>query len=357
MIGDDLPELLLVNHFDLPVVCGTTVMFDEVLRVAPSAAPGVRFAYESHDRHADPDAFAAHLDAEHGRARAVVAINAHIEVTFPFTERLFAWCLRRGVPAFVHVHDYWPHHRDALELLTRTLHARVLASSPFVAASLAAHGFSADLLEVGIPLPEPPPAPRPPGHPPVIASVGRLVARKCLPDVVHGFAESGLDGEARLYLRALPGNVFGVDADRRELALVEAAIAERHLRSVEVDLVPADPPEYAAHAAYVCASFYEGFSMPVLEAAYQGCPPIMSAIPPHERSARLLFGDRAGDFLFPVGDHAALGALLRDEVRTGRRRALLHARLDEVRATIRGRFSLDRLARELGARAAPPRAG
>jgi hypothetical protein len=87
--------------------------------------------------------------------------------------------------------------------------------------------------------------------------------------------------------------------------------------------------------------------MTVVEAAFHGCPPLMSAIPPHERTARALFGAAAGDFLFPVGDHQTLAALLRDELATARRKALVDARLPETRATIAERWSLDATTRAL----------
>ena len=73
----------------------------------------------------------------------------------------------------------------------------------------------------------------------------------------------------------------------------------------------------------------------------------MSDIPPHRKSAQALFGDRADDFLFPVGDPRALAHLMRDEIMTGRRKALLDAHLAEIRATIVARWSLQQTARAL----------
>ena len=58
--------------------------------------------------------------------------------------------------------------------------------------------------------------------------------------------------------------------------------------------------------------------MTPIEAAYSGCPPLMSDIPAHRTIAAALFGDGAHEFLFPVGDVAALGHLMRDEIQTGR---------------------------------------
>jgi len=343
------PKLLVVNHFGLETICGTTVMFAELLRLAPSAAPGVRFAYESYEPYASAADWHGHLDRAHGDAACVVAINAHIEVSWELTEELFRWCRARSIPAYDYAHDYWPQHRAALEMLTGELGARLLASTPFLAESLAQEGFRAELLEVGIPLPGEELARPARPEEQVVASAGRLVPRKRLPDVVRGFAASGLDGRARLYLRALPSQVFSPGSDAEQLRAIEAEMARGQLRHVTLDRQAGPPPDYAAYAAYVCASGYEGFSMTVIEAAFHGCPPLMSDIPPHRYSAAIMFGEAAGEFLFPVGDAQALGALLRDELLTGRRKALLAGRQGEVRAAIAAHWSLARTAQALAA--------
>ena len=341
------PKLLLVNHFDLATVCGTTVMFGELLRLAPQSAPQIELAYQSYEPHASAAELRARLDAAHPDASCVVAVNAHIEVSWDLSEELFGWCLARGTPAYVYAHDYWPHHKDNLRTLTTRFGARLLASTPFVADTLLREGFSPQVMEVGVPLPDAWPAARTPASPKVVASAGRLVPRKRLPDIVRAFAESELDGLARLYLRVLPSNVFSPASDGEQLREIEAEVERARLTSVVLDRQPGERPDYSAYSAYVCSSSYEGFSMTVIESAFHGCPPLMSDIPPHQGIARALFGERAGDFLFPVGDHRALAALLRDEITTAWRKALLDARIAEIRATIASRWSLEETARAL----------
>jgi glycosyltransferase involved in cell wall biosynthesis len=333
-------KVLLVNHFDLATVCGTTVMFGELLRLAPRLAPPVALAYESHAAHASPAALRTRLEAAHRDSACVVAINAHIEVSWDFTTEVFDWCRARGLAAYVHAHDYWPQHREALGSLQARFGARILASTAFIAETLRQAGFESQLLPVGVPLPDDEPAPRRPASPPVVASAGRLVPRKRLPDIVRAYAASGLDGRARLYVRALPSQVFGAAADREQLCELEAEIARAGLSTVLIDRSPGERPDYGRYSAYVCASSYEGFSMTVIEAAFHGCPPLMSDITPHRRIAHALFGEQAGDFLFPVGDHRALGGLLRDELATSRRGALVASHLGAIRAAITERWSL-----------------
>lgn len=342
------PKLLLVNHFALDTVCGTTVMFAELLRLASRVAPQTRFAYESYEAFASAAAWRARLEAQHRDAACAVAVNAHIEVAWDFSEALFRWCAEHGMTAYVYAHDYWPQHKEALTTLTRRLNARVLASTPFVADQLKQEGFEAQRVEVGIPVPDSWPALGAPATPKIVASAGRLVPRKRLPDIVSAFALSGLDGSAHLYLRALPSNVFSAESDAQQLAEMQAQIEGGGLKSVVIDRQPGGPPDYPAYSVYVCSSSYEGFGMPVLEAAFHGCPPLMSDIPAHRRTAEALFAERANDFMFPVGDRSALANLLRDEITTGRRRAYIAARIEQIRATIAARFSIARMTRALG---------
>lgn len=340
-------KLLVVNHFALATVCGTTVMFREVLRLARRAAPGVAIAYESYEPYASAAALRARLDDAHADAAAVVVGNAHIEVGWELTEAVFAWCRDRDVPAYVYAFDYWPHHKDTLVALTTRYGGRIIASTPFITDTLDREGFHSELIEIGIPLPDAWPAATTPSSPKTLASAGRLVPRKRLADIARAFARSGLDGTARLYLRVLPSNVFSAEDDRAQLGEIEAEIERARLTGVTLDTRAGEPPDYASYAAYVCASSYEGFSMTVIEAAFHGCPPLMSDIPPHRRTANALFGEAASDFVFPVSDDAALAALMRDEIATGRRKALVDRRLGEIRATIAARWSLDQTTRAL----------
>lgn len=351
------PRLLLVNHFALATVCGTTVLFGELLRHALRSVPEIEIAYESYEPYASPAALRARLDTAYRDASCVVMANAHIEVSWDLSEALFGWCRVRGLPAYDYVFDYWPHHEDNLRALTTRLGAHLVTSTPFLEESLRREGFASQLIEQGVPLPDTWPAAKAPASPKVIASAGRLVPRKRLPDVVHAFAESGLDGRARLYLMVAPSHVFTTEADEGQLREIRNEVERARLTGVTVDRRSGERadhdlgstwyPDYAAYSVYVCASSYEGFGMPVVEAAFHGCPPLMSDIPPHRRSALILFGDRADDFLFPVGDCRALAALMRDEITSGRRQAHLAARIADVRATIVSRFSLAQTARGL----------
>ena len=351
------PRLLLLNHFALETVCGTTVMFGEVLRLA-ARLEDVRFEYESYEAYKTPAAFLARLDAEYSDVSCVIAINAHIEVYWDHTVALFEWCRARGITAYVYAHDYWPHHYDNTRTLTTELSVRLLAATPFVAQQLTDAGFQPSIIDVGIALPDEWPPMREAATPKVIASVARLVPRKRLADIVRAFAASGLDGSrAPLYLRVAPSQVFGGDQDAACLREMEEEIARGRLTGVTIDYRSGERPDhdirsawypdYAAYAAYVCSSSYEGFGMPVVEATFYGCPPLMSDIPPHVRTARLLFGERAGDFVYPVGDSDALAALMRDEISTGRRKAFLLARGAGIRGVIASRLSLGGTAKAL----------
>jgi glycosyltransferase involved in cell wall biosynthesis len=340
-------EILIANHFALETVCGTTVMLGDMLDVASRKLIDVQFAYEPYENFASPPALRERLDAAHADVSCVIAVNAHIEVLWEFSEELFRWCRSHKIPAYVYAHDYWPQHKDYLIALTTRYGARVIASTPFIAGSLAEEGFSSEVVGVGVPLPEELSPVRTLSSPKVIASAGRLVPRKRLPDIVRAFGMSGLDETAQLYLRVLPSNVFSVASDAAELQAIQIEIDRRHLKHVTVDRRVGERPDYEAYSAYVCSSSYEGFSMAVIEAAFYGCPPLMSDILPHQRTAKALFGDDAIQFLFPVSEHKVLADLLRDEIATGRRKALLDAQIDKIRTAIVTRWSIEQMARAL----------
>lgn len=335
-------KLLLVHHFPLSHVTGVTVMIAEILRLFPAAGKGVA-SYLSFS--GTPADLIAELDGKHRDAAAVVGINLHIEVQWEFSLALLSWCRDRGVPAWIYVHDYWPHHHDRIAaVLDRG--AKLLASTAFLRDSLAADGYAAEIITVGVPLPEamPPLPPHPwPTTPLIFASAGRLAPRKRFADIARAFREAALGDTAALYLRLLPSHVFPGGDDEEQLRLVVSEIPEEDLRTgrVRLDQEPSVGSfSYSPYFAYVCASSYEGFSMSPIEAAYAGCPPLMSDIPAHRVIADTLFGNRAADFLYPVGDTAALGRLMSDEVATERRREFLAAGSAEIRATITSRWSL-----------------
>jgi hypothetical protein len=87
--------------------------------------------------------------------------------------------------------------------------------------------------------------------------------------------------------------------------------------------------------------------MTPIEAIYCGCPALMSDIPAHREIAATLSPNDPAETLFAPGDVDALTNLLRDEALTGRRRAGLHAQLDEMRNLIETRWSLPGTAQSL----------
>ena len=60
---------------------------------------------------------------------------------------------------------------------------------------------------------------------------------------------------------------------------------------------------------------YEGFSMTPIEAAYTGCPPLMSEIPAHRAIAQTLFPGQAGDLSVSHRRHAGAGSAPRRRAR------------------------------------------
>jgi glycosyltransferase involved in cell wall biosynthesis len=344
----DRTKVLFVHHFPLSSVTGVTVMFDEILRLIPSIGPGVEAAYQSFDAAPTPADFVGVLDTAHADATCVIGINLHIELGWDFSVDLYAWCRSRGVPAYAYIHDYWPHHRDNTRALVSEHGVCLIASTPFILDALAKDGFTSGLVPVGVPLPNDAPTPAVRATPKVIASAGRLVPRKRFEDIVRAFATAQLGADARLYLRLLPSLVYPKEKDEELFRNLENE-AQRNgaAASVQLDRNATPKFDYAPYSIFVCSSEYEGFSMSVAEAPYYGRPAIVSDIPPHRAIVNALFGDRAADFLYPVGDYQALAALLRDEVASGRRSNLIAARRADIQATVQANWSLRRTARDL----------
>lgn len=343
----DSRKVLLVHHFPLDSITGVTVMIRELIERMPRLAPELAVAYRHYDEADSADAMRRSLEERDGDARCVVGVNLQIEVKWEWSVALAQWCRSRAIPLYNQVQDYWPEHEAALRRLTDTLGVHSVASSPFVAQQLARDRFDCGLLPMGAQLLSGTP-PAQLFHPRKIASIGRIVRRKRFPDVVRGFRLAGLGDRAELHLTLLRSHVFGADRDDDQISRVEAELTEARRAgcAVVVRTTPSIPPDFTPFAAYVCASDYEGFSMPPYEAAYSGCPPIVSDIPPHRRMAEALFGDRAGDYLFPVSSPQALAARLKDEIETGRRRRFLLDRFAEVRRVIEEDFSLHHTARK-----------
>lgn len=349
--------MLLVHHFSLNHITGVTVMIAEILRLFPSIGAGVA-DYLSFS--GTPDDLIRELNEKHTDAASVIGINLHIEVQWEHSVALLEWCKGRGIPAWVYVHDYWPHHFNSIAAVIEK-GGELLASTAFLKDSLAADGFGAKVVTVGVPLPvelSPLPPSSPQANPMVFASSGRLTPRKRLHDIVSAFRKAALGNGAALYLRILPSLVFDSSEDAEQIHLIEKEMPTDTEKTgrVRLDRVPSIYAfDYTPYFAYVCSSAYEGFSMSPIEAAYSGCPPLMSDIPAHRVIGQMLFGDQAQDFLYPLGNTDALARMMRDEAATKRRRCFLAAHITEIRATIKTRWSLATTAKLLAGIGKPVR--
>jgi glycosyltransferase involved in cell wall biosynthesis len=338
-------KLLLVHHFALTSITGVTVMNAELLARIPAVDPAIEVSYLPLEQFADPRSLVDFLERTHADASCVIGANIHIEVLWDLSLALARWCAAHSIPLYDNVQDYWPHHRESLAQLTGECSVVLAGASPFIVDSLAAAGFPALSLPMGAQLP--------PGvssrrqSPQVIASVGRLIRRKRFADVARAFCSAGLDKSETLCLTLLRSQVFSPAQDEEQLSAIRNEIERPGVRTdaIQLSFVPTVPPDYSSYSVYVCASDYEGFSMPPFEAAYCGCPPIISDIPPHRRMAVALFGDGAPDFLFPVGATDVLADRLKDEIATGRRQALVLAHHAHIRSMVESRFSLQVTAR------------
>lgn len=341
-------KTLLVHQFPLTEVTGVTVMIREILRLCHTvkSQSAAYLSFPATWEHMLPS-----LESHGPEIARVIGFNLHIEVGWELSCKLFDWCATHRIPAWVYVHDYWPHHRTSIAELERR-QARIIASTSFVKDSLAADGFVAEVVPVGVPL-RPVPGDRP--NPQMaFASVGRLAPRKRFPDIARAFGQAKLGPEVGLYLRLFPSQVFDRGADDEQMRLIQSEIesAGGQAGRMRLETSPTDEPfEHWPFLAYVCASAYEGFSMAPLEASHQGCPPLMSDIPAHQALATALF-ENPSEFLYPVGDTRALADLMRDEFETQRRRAYLVRNKDRIQAIIDERWNLLGTIRAIGRLAA-----
>lgn len=347
-------KLVLVHQFALPNVSGVTVMVEALLRLIPAVSPEIRAVGQSYQGFRRPDDLVAALSAAHDDGDCIIGINLHIEVGWDFTLELVRWCQRGARPFYLHVHDYWPHHRERVRVLTEEYGARLLAITPHIAEALAADGLPAGLLPVGVNIPARPRgravAPEGVGRR-TVGCVGRIVPRKRFPDVVRGFCQAGLGQAAELYLRLPPSLVYSAEEDLALLCEVRSAAGacDGAAGAIRIEMAPHLHTDYSRWSAYVSASEYEGVSMTPIEAVLDGCPPLVSDIRPHRALVDTLFPGRADEFVFPVGDHLALAGLLRDEIRTGWRRAELASRQREIHDQVERSWSLRTTARAMAA--------
>jgi glycosyltransferase involved in cell wall biosynthesis len=344
-------KILLVHQFELNRVTGVRALLSELLWRIPAAQDGTAVAFECFEGYDDPDAFARALARRHGDATTVVGVNLHADLRFEYSIRVLDWCASSGRQVNLYVHDYYPKHLGLLESLVARYGCGLLASTEFIRDAMQADGFDVVLAPVGVPIGNVELGPLPqrdPSSQKVVGSIGRLVPRKRFEDVVAAFGSTGLAGRASLHLRLIASCVLSVDHDEWLLARIWAE-SERHRlgESIQIDRTPTERSDYRGYDAYVCASSYEGFSMTPIEAAYSGCPPLMSDIPAHQAIARSLFPERADDFLFPTGDTRALARLMADELESGRRAAYLQTRLVDVQELVESRLSPRRTAEVL----------
>ena len=330
-------KLLLVHHFPLSEVTGVTVMISELLKLIPQIDDQIEVGYLNFANIDEPHELISLIE-EH-RPSNVVGINLHIEVRPDLSRELARWCAEHHVSLYNYVQDYWPHHFTALRQLTDKFHLELVAPSPFIQKLLKNDGFISGYLPMGVQLPTGPFSSIPHN---VIGSVGRMVPRKRWPDVVQAFCLAGLDKKAELHLTLLPSRVFARQDDEEQLLLIRSEVEKPGVNksAIHLRMTPIIPPDYSSFSIYVCASDYEGFSMTPYEAAYSGCPPVVSDIPPHRLMAESLFSDQAEEFLYPVGDVQALANRLRAEISSGHRRQYLQQNQLRIRKIIKEQYSL-----------------
>jgi glycosyltransferase involved in cell wall biosynthesis len=139
----------------------------------------------------------------------------------------------------------------------------------------------------------------PPVDGPYVLFAGRIVPEKRIDDLVVAFRS--LPGDVRLVIAGGSGAADAYARHVGELAADDPRV--RLLGHVE----RADLEVLYAHAeAFVLPSVLEGMPVALLEAAAAGAPVIASDIPPH----REILDGGPGRRLFPIGDRAALAAML-----------------------------------------------
>ncbi|RLJ68315.1 glycosyltransferase [Sulfurisoma sediminicola] len=235
---------------------------------------------------------------------------------------------------------------NAAEIAATNRMARaVICVSQGVADSLRAQGIDAGRIVVvhnaidgAQPLPTPQPLPQVPTGALVVGTVGQLVKRKSVDDLLHALKKLGGSGTAA----DLPAPTTGTPL---HALIVGAGPEEQALRSLASELGLADRvhfagfqreplPWLAAMDIFVLASSKEGLPRVILEAMLLGKPVVAA----RAVGSTELVSDGDTGFLYAHGDVAALAARI-DELAGN---AALRARLGQVgRTRVLAEFSIE----------------
>ena len=343
-------RLLLVHQFPLEQLSGVTLILGNLLELVPRFAPDLKVEYLCLENLGTPEHVIETMHRQYSDVSCILGFNLHIEPCWKLTSALTAWTKNSSCRRFVYVHDYWPHHLEALERLQNRDGWSLLASTEFIRESLGNNGFSSKLAQVGLPLSNIASnyaSARNHENPPIIAAAGRLVPRKRFIDLVEAFCEYRLFEQSKLLLKLTPSLVYSIEDDLSQLKEIQTVFEKWDIPmgAVSIERRITAAHDYSRYTLYVAASAYEGFGMTPIEAAYSGCPPFLSDIPPHRAIAKILFGKHSPRFLFPVGDKRALATLLSEELRTGWRRDYLNTQSNRIKTTIDTHWSLEKTAR------------
>lgn len=154
--------------------------------------------------------------------------------------------------------------------------AALVAVSAFNARDLAEAGLgSAAVVPLLLTPVDPPDRIRPPGGPPRLLSVGRIVPNKRLEDVirVHALLRRAHEPHAEL---TLMGAWEGFEPYHAALAAFAAEMGGRVRLTGRVSDAQRDAA-YESASVYVCMSVHEGFCLPLIEALQRGLPVVARA--------------------------------------------------------------------------------
>lgn len=211
---------------------------------------------------------------------------------------------------------------DGAEQQEHALAHRIVVGSPFVARTLVEEGVPPEKIRVnpyGVDwerFATPEPADSPPGRPVRFLFAGSLIARKGVPLLLEAW-RAARERDAELWLAGR--------ATDRTRALLPALPGLRLLGPVQAAEMPA---LYAQCDVFVLPTFFEGFSLAVLEALAAGLPVITT---PNSGAENVLVSPALGRIV-PTGDCDALVAALRDSMREPPRRRAVQAAAHALRA-------------------------